>query len=214
MTDLSSDPRSGAPEPVALEDQSTDYVEDVEKDAPRLNWKWMLAAGIIYVLGAMAALINPFLASLIAQSLIAAAFLISGGIVMWMAFRNEDGTTGGRLLGGFAGLLTIALAVALWANPLAGLISLTLTVASLLIVIGVARIWIGFRMQNRKGTGWMILAGVLSVGLGVYIFATLPEAAFAVLGLYLAAELLFSGAAYIATALAARTSEKAGGQRG
>ena len=204
MTDLSSDPRSGEPEPVALEGQPPEHVEDVKKDAPRLNWLWMLAAGVIYVLGGLTALINPFLASFIAQSLIAAAFLIAGGIVMWMAFRNEDGTTGGRLLGGFAGLLAIGLAVALVANPLAGLFSLTLTVASLLVVIGGARIWIGFRMQNSKRTGWMILAGALSIGLGIYIFATLPEAAFAVLGLFLAAELLFSGAAYIATALASR----------
>ena len=85
----------------------------------------------------------------------------NGGIVMWMAFRNEDGTTGGRLLGGFAGLLAIGLAVALVANPLAGLFSLPLTVASLLVVIGGARIWIGFRMQNGKRPGWEGHAGGL-----------------------------------------------------
>lgn len=202
MTDFTSQKASGAIDVPSDADRFTAGYPD--RSLPPLNWKWMMAAGVIYLLGGVAALLNPFVASLVAQSLIAAAFLISGLILIWIAFRNEDGTTGGRVLGAVSGLLAVVFAFMLWANPLEGMVSLTMTLAAFLIAIGAARIWVGFRMRDRKGSGWIIASGVLSLGLGAYIFATLPTAVFSVLGVFLAAELLFAGIAYVAMALSAR----------
>lgn len=206
MTEPTFDPRTGAPEPTAPDD-NFERAEDGPVPRPSLNWKWMAFAGVIYLIGGFVAFLNPFIASLIAQSLIAAAFLIGGIVAMWLAFRNEDGTTGGRLLGGFAGLLAVVFAIALWANPLAGLLSLTLTIASLFLAMGVLRVWLGVQMREREGWGWIVASGVVTAALGVFIFATLPEAALSILGLFLGIELTFAGVAHIATALAARKSE-------
>lgn len=175
---------------------------------PELSWRWMLAAGLVYVAGGFIALLNPFLASLFAESLIALAFMLGGLLALLLAFRNKDGTTGGRVLSGVSALLAIAFAVALWMNPIIGLVSLTLTVASFLVAIGAVRTWVGVRMRKRAGWGWFVASGVLTVLLGVYIFVTLPASALSILGLFLAFELTFAGAAQIAAAWQARAEEK------
>ncbi|WP_224814211.1 HdeD family acid-resistance protein [Hasllibacter sp. MH4015] len=212
MSDATFDARSGAPEPVdpvVARAEATDDDAQGSADRPNLNWKWMLFAGIVYLIGGFVAFLNPFVASLVANGLFAAAFLVGGAIAMWLAFKNEDGTTGGRLLGGLGGLLAVIFAVALWANPLAGLLSLTLTVAAFLLVMGVVRIWIGVRMREREGWGWIVASGVLTAVLGVMIFATLPASSLTILGLFLGVELTFAGVAHVATAWAARKGETA-----
>lgn len=175
---------------------------------PDLNWKWMLAAGVIYVIGGVAALLNPFFASLFAQALISAAFIIGGTCAFIIAIRNQDGTTGGRILSALSAFLAIALGFALWISPLIGLLSLTMTVASFLVVMGGLRIWLGLKMRQRAGWGWFVGSGVLSILLAAYIFATLPASALSALGLFLAFELVFAGAAHITAALQARAAEQ------
>jgi len=190
--------------------QSEDHIARSETPfagRPVLNWKWMLFAGIVYLIGAFVAFLNPFIASLLAQSLIAAAFLIGGIAAIWMAFRNEDGTTGGRIIGAVTGLLAVIFAIALWTNPLAGLVSLTITVAALFFALGVMRIWLGFRMRERKGWGWIVASGAVTLALAVLIFVALPATSLSILGLLLGVELAFAGAAHIATALTARSDE-------
>lgn len=198
------DPRPHAPRA----DVGTEGARTAFEPRPGLSWRWILTAGALYVAGGLIALLNPFLASLFAESLIALAFLLGGLVALFIAFRNQDGTTGGRLLSGVSALLAIAFAVALWVNPIIGLVSLTLTVACFLVAMGAVRTWVGFRMRKRSGWNWFVASGVLTVLLGIYIFVTLPTSALSILGLFLAFELTFAGAAQIAAARQARAEEK------
>src|SRR6056297_3426065 len=98
-----------------------------------VDWRWMLALGIIMLLGGGLAFLNPFIASLTVEAIAGAAFLVAGAVQAWMAFSDasEDGTA--RLLNGLLGAALIVLAVLLLANPLAGLVTLTVTVAALFL---------------------------------------------------------------------------------
>ncbi|RVT86568.1 HdeD family acid-resistance protein [Rhodobacteraceae bacterium CCMM004] len=172
---------------------------------PKLNSRWMLAIGGLYLLGGIVALLQPFAATLTVGLVVAVAFIGSGAIQTWMALRNEDGTSGTRLTGAALGGLLVVFGVLLLVNPLAGLVSLTLMVASFFLALGVLRLWVSFQMPAGRNR-WMVLtAGGLSVTLAIVIFLTLPKASFTVLGLFFGIEMLFAGAIAVAMALAGRS---------
>lgn len=173
--------------------------------AGELNWKWAVAMGTILLLGGIASIANPLAASLAVTVFAGAAFMIGGAVQLWLAAVAQEGSSGGRLAAATLGALMIVLALALWFDPLAGMVTLTLLVAALFLAIGVIRIWLALRMTHRSRWMWMALSGGLSILLAAIIFVALPEAAVTTLGLFLGIELFMSGAAVLALALAARS---------
>ena len=170
----------------------------------RMNWKLTLVMGVVMILGGVIALLDPFIATLTALAIASAAFFIVGAMQLWLAFRSEDGSSGARAIVAILGVLMIVFAFSLMFQPFAGLISLTMLVAAFFLAAGLVRIWLAFRMRHRRRWGWLLASGLLSAFLGVLIFLGLPGAALSVLGLLLGIELLFSGSALVALALAAR----------
>ncbi|TRD21735.1 HdeD family acid-resistance protein [Palleronia caenipelagi] len=170
----------------------------------KLNWKWMIFMGVVMTLGGLASLIYPFIASLTVTFMAAAAFFVGGIMQTVLAIRAEDGSTGARWTTGLLGVLMVLLALALWFDPLAGLVTLTLTVAALFIAMGALRAWFAFRMKPRKGWGWVLVAGLLSIGLGLFVLLNMPFAAATTLGILLGIDLTMTGAALIGLGLASR----------
>lgn len=169
-----------------------------------LNWKWALAMGAVLILGGVVSIVNPFAASLAVIVVAGATFFLGGAMQLWLAIRAEDGSSGGRIAAGALGALMIVLALSLWFDPLAGMLTLTLLVAALFLAIGVFRIWMATRMTHRARWVWVAASGVLAILLAVVIVAALPEAALTTLGLLLGIDLVMSGAAVAGLALAAR----------
>ncbi len=171
-----------------------------------MNWKMMLVMGVVLVVGGVLSVLNPFAASLAVNTLAGAVFLIGGSIQLMLALRGEEGSSKGRLAAGLTGVLMIVLALSLWFDPLAGLMTLTLLTALLFFLLGLVRLWFAMRMRHRARWVWVAISGGLSILLSIIIFAALPEAALTTLGLLLGIELTMSGAAISALALAARSS--------
>ena len=172
---------------------------------PRMNWKLMLVMGLIMILGGFVALLNPFAATLTVEAIAAAVFLVAGFMQLWLAIRSEHGSTNARMIAGVLGVLLILFALSLFFQPIAGLISLTILLAAFFLAMGLVRIWLATRMRDRAGWGWLLASGLVSAALGIFIFFSLPEAALALLGIFLGVELLASGAASVALALKSRT---------
>lgn len=172
---------------------------------PRMNWQWTLALGVLTLVAGLVALFAPVLASFAALGIVAAGFLIGGAIHVVMAFRGEDGMRN-RLVGAGLGVLMVVLALLLWANPLAGLVSLTILCGAAFLAMGAVRIWMGITLRQRRGALLVSAAGVLSIGLGLFILVGLPVTALATLGILLGIDLLFSGAALVAFGLASRAA--------
>ena len=70
---------------------------------------------------------------------------------------------------------------------------MTLVVGAFLLASGVIKIWIGVAHREQSGWGWVVASGLLSVLLGILIYAQFPGSGLWVLGLFLAIELLFDG---------------------
>lgn len=169
---------------------------------PRTNWKLALAMGLVLILGGFVALLNPFVATITAAAVAAFAFLFAGAMQLWLAVKGDG--EGSGFLAGLLGALLILFGMSLFAQPIAGIFSLTLLVAGFFLAAGVVRLWLAWRMRGRRAWGWLLASGLVSAALGVLILASLPEAAAAFLGILLGVELLASGAAAVALALSTR----------
>jgi len=166
------------------------------------HWVWMLLAGALSLLGGVVALLNPLAATLTAALLTGYVFIGVGVLLLLSVFGDDRWNS--RLLSLVLGLVVLALGISVVGNPLEGVLSLTVAVAVLMLVIGVLRIVLAFGMPTTGLRLFLILAGIVSLVLGVMILSNFPYSAAVVLGILLAIELLSNGASLIALALAAR----------
>ncbi|MCR8550828.1 DUF308 domain-containing protein [Salipiger sp. P9] len=167
------------------------------------DWRWLLVLGALLIVGGVLAFLNPFAASLTVVALAGSVFVLGGVLQLWIAFQDRGGGAG-RMLAGLLGLIVLVFGVALLANPMAGILSLTLMIAGFFLALGALRIWLGFYLRAHAGWGWLVAAGAVSVALGLLIVLAMPEAAGGLLGLFLGVDLLSSGVGVAALALRMR----------
>lgn len=174
----------------------------VHKEKLRKSWVWMAILAVISFVGGVLALVNPFVATLAATLLAGWFFILLGGLQIVQSFQVQG--WGGFLWALLFGVLSLVVGISLVFNPLAGMVSLTLLVAVLLLATGITKFFYAFSLRPVTGWIWVLLSGVLSVILGVWIFANFSEAAAAVLGIFLAVELISNGVLFLFIALGVR----------
>ncbi|VDC23189.1 HdeD family acid-resistance protein [Pseudogemmobacter humi] len=161
-------------------------------------------AGGLAILGGLAALIFPLFASLAVTGLVGGVFLVSGALGLFAAFSDRNLPDRGWL--GLFSLLQLVLGIWILANPLAGMISLTVMAGALFLATGLLRVVWAFRIGNLAGRGqgfWLfLLSGVISAALGLWVLIFPLQASPFLLGTLIAIELLSAGAALIALGLA------------
>jgi uncharacterized membrane protein HdeD (DUF308 family) len=159
------------------------------------NWLWWLLAGLVALAGGVLGLINPNAAQITSTTIAGWALVLMGllqGRAAWKssAFRERAGAALFAAAGLFLGL-------SLLIGPIGDGALLRWLLGGLLIVGGLAKLWIGRRYQTDLLFWAVLVAGALSVVLGALVLlgVTLP------LGVILSLELLGSGAALIVMAL-------------
>lgn len=167
------------------------------------NWLIPVGLGVLAVIAGFIALANPFAASLAATTLAAWFFVIVGALLLFAAFRPHEHAPD-RVWTGLTGAFGVLAGIYILADPLAGLISLTLAVALLFLAVGITRLWLAWSMRETRLFWVLLISGALSVLLGGFILVALPAAALGFLGLLLAVELLSSGASMIVLGLMSR----------
>jgi uncharacterized membrane protein HdeD (DUF308 family) len=166
------------------------------------SWGWVALLAVISIVGGLLALFNPFAATLAATLMAGWTFVILGVVQIIESFQLRG--WGGFLWALLFGVLTLLVGIALIANPLAGMVSLTLLVAVLFLVTGVIKIAYSFSLRPISGWGWVLASGVLSLLIAVMIFSNFPWAAASVLGILLGVELLSNGILFLLVALGLR----------
>lgn len=171
------------------------------------SWIFWLIVGIIGVVGGVLALLNPFVATFTAVQIAAWFFLLAAGVQLFAIF--QEGSWGRRLWAVLLAAAFLWLGITLLIHPLAGIMSLTLAVAIMFLINGVAKIFFSFA---TRGTGpfWLIMvSGIISVALAIMVFTNFPQSATILLGILLAVELLSTGVAMIAFAFYLRGHREA-----
>ncbi|HET7409762.1 MAG TPA: HdeD family acid-resistance protein [Paracoccaceae bacterium] len=174
-------------------------------DALRRNWWLMLILGVLLILGGIAAIVLPVVASLAVTIAVGAALTVAGVFKFAHAFR-----CGGWRCRGWS-LLSAALyvigGVLLLFNPLAGMISLTILMIALIGADGVLRTVVAFRMRPEAGWGWMLAGGIAGVLLAILMMVMLPWIGLTALGVLAGIALIFEGWGFVAVALASRRGD-------
>lgn len=142
------------------------------------------------VLGVVA-LTAPFFTSLVVEVLIGLLLVVSGLVSAMAAVSLR--ATGVFFIQFVAGLFALAAGFLMLIFPLHGLIALTVLVAVVLILTGVARAAFAFWARPTPSWGWGVLVSMISVGLGVYILVALPEASTMLLGLLVGVDFVSTG---------------------
>ncbi len=183
--------------------------EIVEHELAHLQKQWwcFLALGITMVVLGTAAIAAPCVSSLVGIKLLG-ILLLGGGIIQvvsafWM------GQWSGFFLCLLTGLLYLVVGVMIVENPLGGLVALTLLLAAIFIVSGIAKIVVS--LQGRFAHwGWALVSGIVTLLLGLILWSRLKEGdGLWFIGLMIGIELLFNGWTWVMLGLSVRTADKA-----
>ncbi len=77
-------------------------------------------------------------------------------------------------------------------------VALTLLLAAVFIIDGAVQIAMAFELRPFDGWVWMLLAGLISIGVGLLIAAELPTFSLVAVGIYIGISFLSTGIARIA----------------
>lgn len=168
----------------------------------RDKWGWFLALGILLLVFGFLALTNLFAATVVSVLYIGMMMLIGGVAYLVHAFQVKGWDQ--MLFWALSGILyTVAGVLAFW-NPALTAAVLTFLMAVALVVAGIFRLWVGLRMRPMRGSGWIIVGGIVTALAGLVIALGWPVNSLFILGLFLAVDLVMQGWALIAVALAAK----------
>lgn len=171
----------------------------------RSSWGWLVALGVVLLLLGFVALANLFVATVVSVLYIGVLMLIGGVGQIITAFRIRK--SGSFWLWLVSGLLYAAAGVFAFYNPALAAQVLTVLLAVSMIAAGLGRIGIGVRKPRMRGWGWVVASGVLSILVGMIVFAGWLFASLFILGLVLAIDLTFLGMSTLLLGLAVRSPE-------
>lgn len=165
----------------------------------RPKWGWLLFLGIVMViLGAIAMFIMP--AATIGTVLVLGWLLVISGVIeMVHAIRVKK--WGGLFLHLVAGVLGILVGLLVVTHPIAGALAWTLLFAAFFTVIGLFRLLAAIYLKFSNW-GWAVFDGIVTLGLGILLWAEWPWSGFWFIGLALGVSLILRGWSYIMLALA------------
>jgi membrane protein HdeD len=155
------------------------------------KWIFLVVVGVLSIIGGFLAILNPFPASLVAVKLAGWFFLIIGAMEIFDAFRATGWA--GRLWSLMLGAIALVAGINLLSEPLTGMVSLTMVMAVLFIVSGIAKLVAGLQIKQSQYRLVMMASGAISLLLGIMIFSNFPASAFTILGVLLGIELISNG---------------------
>jgi uncharacterized membrane protein HdeD (DUF308 family) len=166
------------------------------------SWAWFVALGVAFTVLGFGALMNVFLATLAAVFYIGLMMIVGAVAHVIAAFRVRKWDSAFLWL--LSGMLYGVAGALLFYNPFVAASALTLLMALVMILAGCMRIFSGIHERPHNGWRWIVAAGVMTTLVGVLIALRWPVTAPWLLGLILAVDLLFQGAASLALGIALR----------
>ena len=148
-------------------------------------WGWVvLIAGVI-------AVIAPMLAGEFIIITIGALLLFAGVFRIIHAFRA------GEFWAGLFGVICCAAGFMIVADPLPGLLALTMLLVIYFLAVGVTEVMAAFQRRPGQGWGMLLFSGVISVLLALMIWNQWPLSGTWAVGVLVGVQLIFSGLAMI-----------------
>jgi uncharacterized membrane protein HdeD (DUF308 family) len=155
----------------------------------------MIIAGII-------AMFSPWEAGLVITIVVGWSAIFNGVAQIIFGFRTHGGWH--VLLEVLLGIIYIIAGVYLLMHPIGGLLALTLILASFLLIYGVFALVLAFQIKPRGGWGWVLFDGIITILLGILIWAHWPFNSDWVVGTLFGISIFMSGVTRLMMSLALR----------
>jgi len=163
---------------------------------------WSMVWGILMFICGILAISLPLASSIGIVILLAWLILFAGISHLFFAFHSHS-------VGGFLWqvLLAVVYGIAgiyMLMNPLLGVLSLTLVLAVFLLFEGILEIALYFGIRQVRHAGWVLFDGIVTLILGIFIWAQWPSSSVWVIGTLVGISLIFSGISRVMLSLAVR----------
>jgi uncharacterized membrane protein HdeD (DUF308 family) len=177
---------------------------DAFKRSIHEHWGVFLGEGLVLIILGLAAIGVPLLAGLATAVFLGWLFLIAGIVGLLATFRTRQAPGFGWSL--LSAIVALIAGVLLLANPLQGLVTLTLIMTVFFIMDGIfiIALAIAHRRDLSGKWEWMLVNGIVDLVLAAVVISGMPGTLVWALGLLVGIDLLFGGASLVAMALAAR----------
>lgn len=164
--------------------------------------RWSTLWGILLIILGILAVSSPLVAAVAINIVIAWLIVVAGVVHLITAFHTER--AGGLFWRTLVGLAYIFFGVYLLAHPTVGVLSLTFILATLLVIAGIFDIVQFFQVRSVARSGWILVDGIVSVLLGLLIYAHWPSSSFWAIGTLIGVGMIVSGVTRAMLSLAVR----------
>ncbi len=170
----------------------------------RHSWGWMLGIGILLVILGTIGLGMAVGLTIISMIFFGVLLIIAGVVHAADVFRHRGWR--GAAWQALIGALYIIGGIVVIYDPILASTILTAVLAVALIIIGLIRLMMAILFKDIKGWGWVFLAGLAALVLGILILVQWPVSGLWFIGLFIAIEIMITGWTYILMGLAMRTA--------
>ncbi|MDH4470168.1 MAG: HdeD family acid-resistance protein [Verrucomicrobiae bacterium] len=166
---------------------------------PQVSRGWTIFLGILMMLLGFVALTNQFIATITVTTFIGVILMVGAAIYFIKIFsihgwQNHIWYLVVALAYGVAGFVFIA-------RPFEAAIAFTFILGWAILIGGVFRIFMAFKLRHHQGAGWVLFSAIISIILGALIISQWPVTGLYILGLFLGIELIFAGAGWLGLGL-------------
>jgi len=129
--------------------------------------------GVLMIGAGILAIVVPAPAALAFTLLLSWLFVFTGVVQLVYAFhqRAEEGFSWKVI----SGLATLVLGIVMLLNPIASIATLALVIGAFILASGVSSVMLGFRLKPRRGWGWVLFDGALSIVVALLIIIGWPQ---------------------------------------
>lgn len=182
------------------------FAPRIEEDLRRLKegWLWFVALGLGLIALGVAALAYSALFTVASVTVFGVLLVIGAAFLIAGAFFT--GNWGGFFLTLLTGVLQLIVGTVCLRHPEEAAIVYTLLLAVFFMVGGLFRVLAALSGRFRAWP-WVLLNGVITLALGLMIWAQMPDSGLWVIGTFLGIDLIFNGSAYVALGLGVRKLE-------
>ena len=163
---------------------------------------WSIVLGILMIVAGLCAIASPLFAGVLIVYVVAWTAIFNGGAQIVYGFRAHSG--GRMFLELLLGLLYIVAGVFILMHPGKGLLALTLVIACLLVIYGIFALVLAFQLKPHAGWGWILFDGIITILLGLMIWAHWPVNSEWVVGTLVGISFIVSGVSRLMLSLAVR----------
>jgi len=163
---------------------------------------WYIAIGVLFILLGMFAIAEPFVAGL-GVTLLVGWMLVFGAVAHFISAFKGGGAQR-VILQALVGLIYLIGGGYFLTHTIMGVSTLTLLLATVILVEGILEFVAYFRMRGTGGSGWLLVNGVVTVLLGGLIWFHWPSSTVWAIGTIVGVNLLMTGISRLMLGLAAR----------